>query len=448
MAKYDIRQMARRILALVSIVCILVAWLLASPNKRGGESAIRWKPNVVFVVVDTLRADHLPFYGYEKDTAPFLGTVASRAVVFEKAFSASSWTAPAMGSIFTSRLPSEHGVISGFVAFKKSQSSQTLKLNALPRDIPTMGELFRAAGYRLFGIADNLNIGEEIGFDRGFHRFETYRNRGAETINAKVREWSEEIRASAPYFLYVHYMDPHQPYHRKAPWYVKGRDKREDLVNAYDSEIRHTDEHIRELFEMIGSIDETIVVFVSDHGEEFYEHGKLGHGRQLYTESIHVPLMMLVPGIDPRRISDPVHTVDILPTLTDMLSLERRPDWVGRTLYASIAGRAPAPSRPIYSELLRPDDHPKPAMRSAISNDQFHLIETDWDGGAPKSELYDLSSDFREERDLLPGSDDIRARVSLAFNQLEAAPKSRNSEVEIRIDEKAIADLRTLGYAD
>jgi arylsulfatase A-like enzyme len=412
-------------------------------------SATSSLPNVVFVLVDTLRADHLPFYGYHKETAPFVASLVERGILFERAFASSSWTAPSMASIFTSRNPSAHGVVTGFIAFQRlMKENATLSLRAIPGHLATMGETLKRAGYSTFGVADNLNIGPELGFTRGFDRFETYRYEGAPAVNKKVLEWLPDIQAAAPYFLYIHYMDPHMPYHRREPWYQEEPGPKGAARGAYDSEIRFMDEHLRELAEAFAWNENTVIVFTSDHGEEFGEHGHMGHGKQLYTESIHVPLLFVLPGYGKSSIREPVRSIDILPTLSHALGIEPEETWQGRTLLPLISRGVAEDTPPIFSELLRISEQNRPALRSVIDS-QLHLIEQGWESGDPERELYDLEQDFAERHNLLPAEIDRAEALAERFSELVAeAPVEgeSSSEVEVHVDQDTLEQLKSLGY--
>ncbi len=157
------------------------------------------KPNVVIVLCDTLRPDYLGFYRFPRETAPFLTKLAKRSVVFKRAFSTSSWTAPSTASLFTSRYPHRHGVIEGMKLHKmrmerfKKEGKFTIFLNRIPVDIPTLPEIFKAIGYKTFCVAANRNIEKEIGFDRGFDRFEMIGRGSAEALCKRIQSWKKEI---------------------------------------------------------------------------------------------------------------------------------------------------------------------------------------------------------------------------------------------------------------
>ena len=263
-------------LILLSLICFGML-LFSCSNQRASK-----EPNIVVIVIDTLRQDHLPFYGYPKDTAPFLSKVAARSVVFENAYSVSSWTAPATASIFTSLNPIQHGVTTGMLATRKLQMiNSKIKLNKIPNQLETMPEVLKKAGYKTYAVADNFNISEEEGFDQGFDKFITYNYKTADRVNDTLKKMQKEIKNAGKYFLYIHYMDTHEPYHKRAPWFEESDDPREVKISAYDSEINYVDGKIKEAFEFFGWDENTLVIITSDHGEEFYDHGKWGHGENI-----------------------------------------------------------------------------------------------------------------------------------------------------------------------
>ncbi len=171
------------------------------------------RPNVVIVLIDTLRADQLPCYGAVDGVAPFLSRLAASGVVFESAWSTSSWTAPATASIFSGVYPFQHGVLTGFFrTLEKSNDHARIRINTIPGSAETIPELLKRLGYRTFGIADNVNVREELGFHAGFDAFASFNYRTAERVNEQLADWADEIRRSDPYFVYLHYMDMHTPY--------------------------------------------------------------------------------------------------------------------------------------------------------------------------------------------------------------------------------------------
>lgn len=412
--------------------------------------------NVVVIVVDTLRADHLPFYGYARNTAPFLTELAKQGVVFTRTFSASSWTAPATASIFTSMLPSQHRVITGFAATKDLQrDNPEIKLNRLPQHAVTIAEYMHEAGYKTIGVTDNINIGSDMGFDRGFDRFSNTRSAGAERVNEIAKNYVSEP-SEKPYFLYLHYMDPHSPYISHDPWFSacssdSTMTKRERVVCAYDSEIAHVDSHIAELFQIFGWKKNAIVFFTSDHGEEFWDHGLLGHGKTLYTELVHVPFLVYHPDRSARRVDYTMQSFDILPTLARLMDQQKDPEWEGKSVRRMLRGEPPRDlHRVAISERLRHIEKDAP-IKKAIALDNWHYIETTeaHNKNIPsRKELYDLLHDFQEKRNLHKDHREISDQLAEKLTNLRPllASVPEEDDAKVALDEETIKQLKSLGY--
>jgi arylsulfatase A-like enzyme len=404
----------------------------------------------VLIVIDTLRADHLPFGGYERNTAPFLSELAAQGIVFESAHSPSAWTAPATASIITSLYPLQHGVLTGLLATDELK----IDLNRIPSDVETMGEVFKSNGYATFAVADNLNICEGEGFHQGFDYFQTFRYAAADAVNRQVLAWKNQISDSGPSFLYLHYMDPHAPYHKRAPWYREPERPELTKIEAYDSEIGYLDAKIRELGDALGWDEHTVIVVTSDHGEELGDHGNTGHGHTLYGELIDVPLVFRAPALLPtgRVVSRRVSTMDILPTLVELLDLDARMKHEGRSLMTLLEGQTPgAEARTIYSHLLdrQRDDPPGPLVIKSLIHGDWKLIVR-----GPLSEpaalvyrLYDLKQDPAEHRDIASVHQDRIDSLRRAIEELEARAKPFAGETKpFEISPESRERLKTLGY--
>jgi arylsulfatase A-like enzyme len=423
---------------------LLTALLLAG---CGADEPAR--PNVLVVLVDTLRADRLPFYGHAADTAPFLTSWAARSVVFERAWATSSWTAPATASVFTGVYPDQHGVVLGMQVFQRMQRvAPELELEGIPAELQTLPELSRAAGYRTFGVADNPNIGKELGFDRGFERFECFLEQGSELVTAKLGEWSAEVRASAPWFVYLHYMDPHFPYQRREPYY-RAPPSDEPLAldsAAYDSEIRFLDREIEQAFALLGVDEETVVVFLADHGEEFGDHGGKGHDPTLYSELTRIPLFIHVPGVAPRRERAPVSQIDLLPTLRDLLRAPRSEQDAGWSLRELLERGEPLGERTLFG--MRRDK--ASTLRSAIAGDHKYIVR-DFDAALerpPVRELYDLAHDPREKANLAEREAALGAELDARLRAHEAGSRKwRAGAQTYELSPELLHKLQELGYA-
>ncbi len=427
------------------------------------------KPNVIVVVIDTLRADHLPFYGYGKDTAPFLNSLAQRGVVFDRAWAPSSWTAPSAASIFTGMYPLQHGVTQGLKLVKNIQQNvdPSLKINRIPSQIETLPEFMSSLGYRTYGIADNPNITDEEGFQSGFEFFHTFENDGGEKINGQLAQWAPQIKQDENWFVYLHYMDPHFPYEPRKPWFeapdglvvpgpqeLKAMDPEvaRPVVSAmYDSEIRAADEFIREAFEMIGADENTVVLFVADHGEGLYQRdGKLEHGFLLYSELLHVPFLIVHPGTKPARsrVQVNVSLVDLLPTLREILGTPQSPLENGESLVKHyMASEPPANDRTIFSMRSRLEVFGGQRKRAVIhGNDKFIVTYTK---EGEEFELFDIGNDWGELEDRALNEGQRVAELHRLWKQYEEQALNFDGETsELNLSPEQIRALESLGYVE
>ena len=407
------------------------------------------RPNVVVILIDTTRPDHLPFYGYPKATTPFLNELASRSTVFEQAFAGSSWTAPATASIFTGLYPFQHGVVMGLAAqLQIIKKDPNIKINRIPDGVLTMPEVFKANGYRTFTVADNANISKAQGFHQGFDKMVCLSHTGAKNVNRNVIGLEKEIKGGSPYFLYIHYNDPHKPYKLElAPGEGNG-ERVYDQKLVYDKELTLVDASIRELFQRFGWKRDTLVVVTADHGEEMFERGFYGHGRTLFNTVIHVPLLFFYPGsglVNGGRVQGPVSTLDILPTLSSLLRFGKLKDVAGADLSALLKepGRT-APARPVFSHLqLKGAGRAEVLQKAAIFGNYKYIYQSN----AETSLFFDLARDFMEERNLYPGHTAQANKLAARYYQFERTCKRFNPDyVDIELDEKSIEHLKTLGY--
>jgi len=325
--------------------------------------------NVLLVSVDTLRADHVSWQGYERDTTPALDALARRGLVFRDAMSTSSWTLPAHGSLLTGRYPSQHG----------AQDDGS----ALSPAVPTLAELFSGAGFDTFGVVSHVYVASPFGFERGFATFDdslieggTTNPRGDAVIDRAIA-WLDTRDPARRFFAFVHLYDPHWDYAAPEPlgrrWVspgyrgpIDGRYEtmipflagegmepadRNALVGYYDGEIAWVDRQIARLIDALeqrGVLAETLVVLTSDHGEEFLDHGRLGHGRTMYQEQLHVPLVFRHDSLPRERRPEPVSLVDVAPTLLALAGVEPPVGLPGRSLLAPVSSE-----RVLFAESIR-----------------------------------------------------------------------------------------------
>lgn len=400
---------------------MLLLFLLASQGN--GCSPAPPRPSFVLILIDTLRADHLGAYGYSRPTSPSLDALASRGILFEEAIAAAPWTLPSSMALMTGRLPSSHRV-----------ENDGMRLSA---GIPTLAEVLKSSGYTTSAVVSHIYVSGLFGFDRGFDRFEDfglsrdYRfEAGLEPRAEKVSERAlQEVRAlkGRPFFLLVHYFDPHWDYDPPPPYSTRftgpyagsirgsyqsfsryippgavlSPEDRRHLEDLYDGEIAYTDSQVGRLVEGLrqeGAGEETLVLVTSDHGEEFKEHGSLGHGRNLYDEVVKVPLIVARLGSRgaPRRVAEQIRGIDLFPTLCELAGAKVPPGVQGKSLVPWLSGGREA-ARGAVSETIRFD-----AYRKSYREPGQKIIVRLEDN---RREFYDLASDPGERRNLWDGKE-------------------------------------------
>jgi len=449
-------------------------------------------PNVVLVTIDTLRADHLGCYGYERPTSPFMDTLAAEGTLFADASAPAAWTKPSTGTILTGLYPSRHG------ALYHGSSLQ------VPEGERTLAEAFNERGYATAGFVSNPNVKKVFEFDRGFeeffdspvedtvtlaairesyfggivmklsrHQFNWKYENDIQSVNRHVLAWLESNR-DQPFFLYVHYIDPHIPYtppeeyEREFARNYEGfplfnERKRLVGIDRYDGEIRYTDDGMRSLVEKLDELgirDETIIVITSDHGEEFFEHEVLGHGFSLYQPVIHVPLIANGPGVAPGRVVEtPVQIVDLAATVLDLAGADTEKFGDGVSFADSILGENWRPNDQLFleNEFGTELDDNRSFVLNAVRDGKWKLILTERNlyrpPGNPRygaKELYDLEADPDETNNLIhvPAH---QKRVAEMINRLELHEKflinfGLRGSAPDSIDPEVEAEMRALGY--
>jgi arylsulfatase A-like enzyme len=463
----------------------------ATPRGAPGVAAATdARPNLLLVVIDTLRADHLGCYGYGRPTSPVLDRLAAEGILFEWAFAQSSWTKPSTASLLTGRCPSQHQT--------SSEASR------LPASETTIAERVRPRGYRTAAISGNPWIGAEYGFDQGIDEFVSISDerfvrltlfmpvlrrvsqlaggrmrlynrvkyavlgtpsttaRDVQLVDEALR-WLERHRDER-FFLYLHLMSPHHPYDPPAPFdrFVPDRTRRPvtnyprktyrffdggeplssddlaDMVARYDGDILFADTEVGRLLgglSRLGLDATTAVVVTSDHGEEFFDHGNWGHGQSVHNELVRVPLIVRAPGATSgARVVRHVGHDAIAPTLVE---LARAGDAAGGCNLLHAPDACPDP----LAELLY-----RYGAARALVRDARKLVDVR-EGNQHRRALYDLTLDPAERQSLPVDTPDALALADALAHRLDLASRDRSHASSASVDEDTRRRLRDLGYA-
>lgn len=405
-------------------------------------------PDVFLISVDTLRADRLGCYGYDKNTSPAIDRLANSGLVFEDCVCEVPLTCPSMGAMLTSRFPRLNGT--------------TRNGLRLPDDIPTITQSFKEAGYQTFCVQSNWTLKAKLsGLDRGFDVYDDdfhkkrwgviKAERHADEVTRIVLELLEKRDPDRPLFCWIHYSDPHAPYlfHRKflpdgGRHSAKGR--RERVSKGYDSEIAYTDSCIATLLERIPK--DARILFIADHGESLYEHDYLGHGRRIYQTGLRIPLIIAGPGIEADRNSKPARGIDIGPTLLGLAGIEPPSTMMGVDLLnASIPASRPrvietyggaVPNLPGAKAVMASDP---PQRRGVILNGWKLILNGN------ERELFHIADDPMETRNLA-GQEEERATQLKALIEAweERFPRGETVDTELSGDD--LRALESLGYLE
>ena len=472
--------------ALTALALFMLAPLSGCGREAAGgreEPAEAAAPrNVIVIVVDALRADRVGTYGYERDTTPRIDRFAERSLVFTRAYSAASWTLPSVGSLMTSVYPSVHGLL---------RPPTSADQHTLPEEFLTLAESLRSHGFRTASITSQPWISKETGLTQGFDEIRTVAHASAPDEARVLAEhligWLEG-QGETRFFLYAHFMGPHSPYdvvseftgrftagrpvppmvaefHRlyefesEARAYRMASDLAQEnrlseeeiryLEDEYDEKLAFTDRWLGALFdslERLGHLDDSLIVVTADHGESFFEHGTIFHGKHLHEELVRVPLLIRLPGgaSAPARVDEIVELIDLYPTIHEMLEI-------------------PAPAY-VQGESLLPVFHGGPGDGVAFAEcSGFKVITRDWsslhDYGdqlhLPRQvqvrEMYDLAADPLEQFNLAPGDRAAERRQ----RELAAAIWGEIGEIRnrygfenrpVEFDDDTREKLASLGY--
>jgi len=452
-------------------------------RQRAGLSRPADKKNLILIVIDALRPDHLTCYGRQRKDTPVLDGLAAQSIVYERAYAQSSWTKTSVASLLTGLYPQRHGV-----------RTELGPRSILPEEANSLAEQLGSQGYRTAAVSANPHITPDFGFAQGFETF-SYRSTWAANSTEKVEEavvkMLDEQLKQEPFFLFVHFLDPHDPYRplngceRELPKktvndenVLSGRafvlsgemalgkklqagqiprprdlspEELSYLRGLYDCEIRAVDSaigNVMEALEKKGLQERTVIVITSDHGEEFLEHGMLRHGYQLYEESVRVPLLLSLPAGEKRslRVAAAVQLVDLFPTLCELLGMDIDSDVErldGTVMPPFKETGTSAAGHPVFgATMFRNQD------RAYLLRDRQKVI-ADLKNG--KREFYDLSTDPGEQRPVDPLSSAAGRELSKMLDGIVERARSRGlgrDDAAIDVDEEVEEQLRSLGYVE
>lgn len=419
--------------------------LLALLSIAGLACGHRPPSNVLLITVDTLRADHLGCYGFPLARTPDIDRLASEGTRFADAAGAAPITMPAHSSILTGLLPPAHGV--------RDNGSYALSDKAV-----TLAERLKAAGFRTQAIVSALVLNRRYNLGQGFDGYDDdlwseddpklflIRDRKAPKTAGRVLQWlagwaAEEPRK--PFFLWVHFFDPHQPYAAPAAEVAQS-------ATPYDAEIAMVDQAVGRIVDGLrrrGLLDDTLIVLTADHGESLGEHGEKTHAIFIYEATVHVPLILRQPGLIPRGhvYAGPVRSVDIVPTILAALKLPGGKETQGIDLLPAVRGAEPEPDLPQYSESLLSEVGFGMAPLYGVRHGGWTWVR------APRPEVYDLKKDPHEVHNLYPTSQDMARRGAALDRDLQAfLDDSRRRALPATAsprDREALEALQALGYA-
>jgi len=441
---------------------VQIEFATTDPRPVGGAADIealrdRSDVNVLFILIDTMRADHLSAWGYPRETSPWMDLVADGGVRFAHEMAQSSWTKCSMASLWTSLNPSRTGV--------------TRFNDVLTAEAKLPAEILRDAGFRTAGLFRNGWVESYFGFDQGF---EVYAKPVGRPPPASVRRDNPTLKevgtdndavdgaieflriyGDQRWFLYLHLMDLHE--------YLYDEDTAlfgTSYEDVYDNAIRRVDVTLERLYVHLaetGQLEKTLVVITSDHGEAHNERGYEGHARFVYRETTHVPLIMSFPfRLEPGAVVERVtRNVDIWPTILDLLGLPAIEISDGRSQRAAIlaAVRGEEPEEPEGAGFAHLDRTwgqraLEPAPTVAVVDGGFRYMRTPQRGGGQVTEeLFDLTADPAELHDVGPQNPAVLERLrAMADAYLAQQPPWQSGAPSLEIDEMQLQQLRALGY--
>jgi len=455
-----------RLLECVSAVVLLVACGPSAEERRLADP----RPNVLLISMDTTRADHLSAYGYERPTSRRLAGLAAEGVRFDVAYAPSATTGPSHASLFTSLHPVAHGVLkNGY---------------PLAADFATVAERLSEAGFETGAVVSSYVLSSRFGYDRGFGDYDDDVSHAATPSGTRLWEgqavegkfygsaddttrraldWLEAREyADRPFFLFVHYFDPHDPYRPPQGYQppfapdAKTALKIPRTIFLYDTLLAFTDREIGRLLDGIarmGLDEDTLVIVTGDHGEGLMQHGHMFHGVHIYEEGVRVPLIARWPGHLPqgRVVSSPVDLLDVAPTLLELVGAEGVAAFRGQSLAPLLRGDAEGElDRPIYlyrrqyaGGEVAEGIHAR-GEKYGVRVGRWKLIHGPEEGTL---ELFDLEADPGEKQNLADRQPERAAELGAMLEEWLRANR-RGAQEPVSLSEEDRRRLEALGYIE
>ena len=355
------------------VFVIFVAFALGACSRDKGPGP------VILISIDTLRADHLPVYGYTKIRTPNIDALASGGIVFERAWSHAPQTLPAHASILSGQLPFETGVRDN-IGFTVKPDQWLLQKALSGRGWPTGGFVSAFVLRAATGIGNGFDTYDSEMPPTSTERSIGQVQRSGEKTLALAESWVQARDRAKPFFLFFHIYEPHKPY---AP------PQRFASYAPYDGEVAYADEIVGRLFDRLRALDlydRSTIVLLSDHGEGLGDHGEQEHGLFLYHETTRIPLIVKLPGRHAgRRVAAPVQQIDVAPTILDLIGAPANASLKGRSLRPLLDGTGTIADTGIYAEAFYSRYHFGWSELLSLTDERYRYVK------APKPELYDLS---------------------------------------------------------
>ena len=434
--------------------------------------------SVVLIAIDTLRADHLESYGYNRRTSPSIDALAQDGVLFKQAISQSAWTLPSFASVFTSKYPWQHGVYDPERKLKPSEQ--------------TLTQVLRQAGYTTAAFTEGTWFWPRYGFDRGFGTYVNKNHKYLSGLLPDIRDWLR-VHGHERFFLFIHASDTHAPYAAPPAFNHKFDDRyegmvdrlrldiyftmaynhewirfygpptskgysllldeirqnprdREHIISHYDDLVSWVDSNVGTLLKELkesGLYDKTIVIFTSDHGEELGERGRFGHTYTVNEEVARVPLIIRHPGIKEkgRRVSRQVQLIDLAPTILDFMAVPVPAEFVGRSLASLMAGTGKN-GEENYAFTSADTPQKRLAVFSIRSNN-WKLIADD---GGSNARLFNLTKDPKELRNVSGLHPEITARLAAELRKQLQPAFYQEADSVVPLKPEEIESLQAMGY--